>query len=99
MSDHKMALLALKISDRYHQFWGLLCLIAGVLIFVLKPAAELGFLAMFQADFSVIFCKFSAYFSGYMPQKVVFNFIGLRAILSARKNNYTPAGTGRKYII
>ena len=54
MSDHKMALLALKISDRYHLVWGLLCLIVGVLIFVLKPAAELGFLAMFR----LIFCHF-----------------------------------------
>ena len=58
MSDHKMALLALKISDRYHLVWGLLCLIAGVLIFVLKPAAEMGFLAMFGLIFLSFFANF-----------------------------------------
>ena len=58
MSDHKMALLALKISDRYHQFWGLLCLIAGILIFGLKPEAELAFLAMFELIFLSLFTNF-----------------------------------------
>ena len=46
MSDHKMALLALKISDRYHLVWGLLCLIASILIFGLRPMAELAFLLL-----------------------------------------------------
>jgi len=80
MSDRKLALLALKISDRYHLVWGLLCLIAGILIFGLKPIAELAFLAMFGLLVSVLIYKFSDYFSGYMPQGVVVNFIGLGAI-------------------
>jgi len=80
MSDHKMALLALKISDRYHLVWGLLCLIAGILIFGLKLIAELAFLALFGLLVFVIIYKFSNYFSGYMPQGVVVNFIGLGAI-------------------
>ena len=99
MSDHKMALLALKISDRYHLVWGLLCLIAGILIFVLKPAAELAFLAMFDADFFCHFLQIFRLFLWLYAAGVVFDFIGLRAILSARKNHYIPAGTGRKYII
>ena len=61
MSDHKMALLALKISDRYHLVWGLLCLIAGILIFGLKPIAELAFLALFGLLVFVIIYKFSDY--------------------------------------
>ena len=46
MSTHKMALLAFKISDRFHLVWGLLILIAGILIFGLKPIAELAFLPL-----------------------------------------------------
>ena len=111
MSDHKMALLALKISDRYHQVWGLLCLIAGILIFGLKPEAELAFLAMLDndADFSVIYLQIFLttgklflwlyYAAGALK---ALDFIGLRAILSTRKNHYIPLSPrtwGHSYII
>ena len=72
MSNQKMALLALKIPDRSHLVWLLLCLIAGILIFGLKPGAELAFLAMFGLIISVIIYKFSDYFSHCMPQGEIF---------------------------
>ena len=80
MSDRKLALLALKISDRYHLVWGLLCLIAGILIFGLKPTGNLVFLAMFGLFISGIIYKFSRHFSRYLPQGLIVNLIGFGAV-------------------
>jgi|GEM_PF-805578 len=80
MPNSKMALLALKISDRYHLVWGLLCLIAGILIFGLKPTGNLVFLAMFGLFISGIIYKFSRHFSRYLPQGLIVNLIGFGAV-------------------
>ncbi len=46
----------------------------------LKANSRAGLSGTVRADFFVIIYKFSDYFSGYMPQGVVVNFIGLGAI-------------------